>query len=147
MPRKPDPHIEERNRIICEDWLAGASKRDLANEHGLELQTIRKILRKANLREADRQVKPARQKGENATPLSKLHAKVGQRIAYGRVILLDMKLEDFAKKANVSQPRLRGIEAGTYSPSLLELQRISDLIKIPICKLTDPDAAITSVGG
>lgn len=138
MAKAKSEHIEARNKEICEAWLDGASKRDLALQHGIETQTVGKIIKAAGLTSQDRRVTPRRRSLIDRRPISRLHTQLGSTVSYVRHFKLGRSVAEFAQQANMSPHRLVQIENGVYDPRLSELTRLSELIGEPLDKLVKP---------
>lgn len=135
MPRHDDESKIQRNKDICEKWVNGRSRAELAVEYGLESQTIKKILRTAGLTEEDREAVPERRAVLDRKPISTIHAQIGLDVSYHRHFMAKMKLEEFADMIQFSKSKVRQIEVGIYDFRMSELLKIATAIGKPVEQL------------
>ena len=131
--------LEKRNVDICDMWLNHqASWGDISAKYGISKETARQVVRQAGLNVRAEVLVPKSRKLADRKPLSNVHAQLGHLINYNRLTNLKLETRDFARLVNLSEFRLRAIEMGVEDPTLCELQRICDVIKVPLHSLLIP---------
>jgi hypothetical protein len=132
--RKKDPSIAKRNAEIVRLYRdEGLSMKTLAHTYGVSVDTIKAVLRPAN-------VKAARGRGgvrrlDTLKPITPLHLQIGVRLDAHRVFVRHLSVSQFSAGMKMSIQRLRRGELGAYDFTLSELMRIAELLGVSLPQL------------
>jgi tRNA threonylcarbamoyladenosine modification (KEOPS) complex Pcc1 subunit len=125
----------QRNAEIIEKYVSHEPVKLIASHYGLELQSVRLILKNAEVTAKDKlAVKPPPPKAPRA--LSPIHNQMGADISHRRIFELDWSLKRLALKARISLHKLVDLEQGLYDPTILELTRVGEVLNLSLNKLT-----------
>ena len=120
----------ERDKVLVEAFSAGVTPVELGERQGLSTRRVRQIL-VANNAEAPKAILPKTLEDRIIDPA---HQRIGVRL-YG---FRTRNSKDAQQTADIlvwSVKKLRGIERGTTSIDLVDLQVISKFMNLSLCEL------------
>jgi hypothetical protein len=138
-------HFDEIKRLLIEESLS-QSEIVKRYSHTLSAWQVKRLIQEAyedvkktrpefQMRRAPSGFKPL---GATKT-LSQMHLAIGVRLNNHRRVEMDMQPMEYCSKFNFSNHiRLRKMETGQYDFSLSEMQRISEIVGIPMEELVTP---------
>ena len=124
---------EARNQEIVTKFMQGDSYSELSFCYGLSYDTIRQVVKKANVNMDERQnARKGRRALSTRDPISRTHWRIGNDIVFYRTTVKGQAVRDFARDVSISASRLVEIESGVADPSLAELIRIAQHLSLTI---------------
>lgn len=125
--------LQERDKAICEAYVAGTTAERLALDYGLSVSAIRLILRtskvkKPKLSKEQRAVVVAAKRAAPKT-FGSMHEKIGTRLSHYRSFTLMLDRPATAQKLGWSTQKLASVEQGAFNLSLIDIQDLATFMK------------------
>lgn len=127
--------IEERDEAICRAYTEDKVPAErLAIQYGLGVSSVWKILKK---RGAKRPEGPPVKRSPVEKILGDSHLKIGYKLTHYRSFELVADRTALANKLGWSVKKIAAVEQGKFNLSLIDLQDLATLFKVPLTRLLD----------